>query len=211
MWQNERAHWCARPRIGTLPGVVNSCECCCWRPGYPQQNTWAIKADGSGQIVWRKNWKCYVPSMLVAGELLYVPQYNGVLHCIDAATGQEHWSTRLGGDLTSSPVVADGKLYATTESGKTFVFRSSKNLQQIFAGDLGERCYATPSIAGGRIYIRTYSKLFCFGDDGSAPPASSDGGKSTRGGQSPFHFRRLNHLKVKSPQPAKVSVSGRPG
>jgi outer membrane protein assembly factor BamB len=142
--------------------------------GYPQQNTWAIKADGSGQIVWRKNWKCYVPSILVAGELLFVPQDNGVLHCVDAATGKEHWSKRLGGDLTSSPVLADGKLYVTSEDGKTFMFLASKNFQDISAGDLGDRCYSTPTIAGGRIYIRTYSKLFCIGDDRVELPASGE-------------------------------------
>lgn len=132
--------------------------------GFPQQNTWAIKADGSGEIVWRKNWKCYVPSMLVDGDLLYVSQDNGVLRCVDVATGTEHWNKRLGGDLTSSPVLADGKLYVVTESGKTSILCSSKNLQGIFEGDLGDRCYSTPTIAGGRCYIRTYSKLFCIGE-----------------------------------------------
>lgn len=140
--------------------------------GYPQQNTWAIKADGSGLIVWRKSWKCYVPSMLVDGDLLFVPQDNGVLHCVDATTGEEHWTKRLGGDVTSSPVLADGKLYVITESGKTFSFRSSKKFQEVSAGDLGDRVYATPTITGGRSYIRTYSKLFCIGE-GVAPQSSN--------------------------------------
>jgi outer membrane protein assembly factor BamB len=140
--------------------------------GYPQQNAWAIKADGSGTIVWRKNWKCYVPSMLVDGERLFVPQDNGVLHCVETATGKELWSKRLGGDVTSSPVLAGGNLYVTTESGKTFVFRSSNKLEEISQSDIGDRCYATPTVSGGRIYLRTYSKLFCIGDDQAHGPTS---------------------------------------
>jgi len=140
--------------------------------GYPQQNTWAIKADGSGTIIWRKNWKCYVPSMLIDGERLFVPHDNGVLHCVEAATGKELWSKRLGGDLTSSPVLAGGNLYVTTETGKTFVLKSSNKLQEISQNDIGDRCYATPTICDGRIYIRTYSKLFCIDEGRSVAGAS---------------------------------------
>jgi outer membrane protein assembly factor BamB len=142
--------------------------------GYPQQNVFAIRADRSGTIVWRKKWKCYVPSMLIDGELLYVPQDQGVLLCVDAKTGKEHWSKRLSGDVTSSPVLAGGNLYVTTETGKTSVFRSSKNLVEISESDLGERCYTTPTIVGERIYIRGYSKLFCIAGQPKASAAAGE-------------------------------------
>lgn len=141
--------------------------------GFPQANVFAIRADGSGKIEWRKKWRCYVPSMLVDGELLYVPQDNGVLLCVEAQTGNEHWSKRLDGDVTSSPVLAAGNLYVTTEAGKTFVFRSSKKLLEVSTSELGERCYATPTIVGARIYIRSYSKLFCIA--GSAKAGAETG------------------------------------
>ncbi len=139
--------------------------------GFPQRNVWAIKADGSGAIVWRKSWQCYVPSMLVDGDRLFVPQDNGLLNCVRASTGQELWSTRLGGDVTSSPVIADGKLYVTTESGKTSVFRSTDKLEEISASEIGDRCYSTLTIAGGRIFLRSYSKIFCIAD--AAPRAGN--------------------------------------
>jgi outer membrane protein assembly factor BamB len=132
--------------------------------GYPQRATWAIKADGSGQVVWKKNWKCYVPSMLIDGDRLIVPQDDGIVHCVEAATGKELWTKRLGGDLTASPVLADGKLYLTTEAGTTFVLRAGSTFEQLAENDNGERCYATPTICGGRIYLRTFGKLMCVGE-----------------------------------------------
>ncbi len=132
--------------------------------GYPQRNVFAIKADGSGEIVWRKPWKCYVPSMLVDGERLVIPQDDGVLHVVEAATGKELWTKRVGGDLTSSPVLAGGKLYVTTEAGKTVVFGSTAKSAEVATNDNGDRCYATPTICGGQIFLRTHSKLLCIGE-----------------------------------------------
>jgi hypothetical protein len=132
--------------------------------GYPQRNVFAIKADGSGQIVWRKPWKCYVPSMLVDGDRLIIPQDDGVLHVVEAATGKELWTKRVGGDLTSSPVLAGGKLYVTTEAGKTVVFGSTAKSTELATNDNGDRCYATPTICGGQIFLRTLSKLLCIGE-----------------------------------------------
>jgi hypothetical protein len=101
--------------------------------------------------------------MLVDRERLIVPQDDGVLHVVEAATGNELWTKRVGGDLTSSPVVAGGKLYVTTEAGKTIVFGSTDKATEVSTNDNGDRCYATPTMCGGRIYLRTHSKLLCIG------------------------------------------------
>jgi outer membrane protein assembly factor BamB len=163
---------CAGPATVCANTICTNGELIFVSGGFPQRNVWAVKGDGSGLIVWRQTWKCYVPSMLVDGDRLFVPQDDGLLNCVRASTGKELWRTRLGGDVTSSPVLADGNLYVTTESGKTSVFRSSDKLEEISASEIGDRCYATPTIAGGRIYIRSYSKLFCIAD-GVAQAASS--------------------------------------
>jgi outer membrane protein assembly factor BamB len=139
--------------------------------GYPQRATWCLTSD-KGAVVWKKNWKCYVPSMIVQGEQLIVPQDDGIVHCVEAATGKEYWNKRLGGDLTASPVLADGKLYFTTEMGKTIVLKSGKHIEVIAENDLGQRCYATPTICGGRIYLRTFSQLYCIGEN--EPHAASE-------------------------------------
>jgi outer membrane protein assembly factor BamB len=131
--------------------------------GYPERNVLAIKADGSGQVVWRKSIKCYVPSMLVDDDRLIVPQDDGVLHCLEAATGKEIWTKRVGGDLTSSPVLANGHLFVSTESGKTAIFQSSRRGTKVRENENGEACYATPTFCGGEIFVRTRTKLICVG------------------------------------------------
>jgi outer membrane protein assembly factor BamB len=140
--------------------------------GYPERSVMAIKADGSGEVVWEKRIKCYVPSMLIDGERLLVPEDDGILHCLEAATGKELWKQRLGGSVTSSPVLADGNLFVTNEEGTTFVLKSGAKFDSVGENSVGDRCYATPTICGGRVYLRTYGKFFCIGDE--AAPAGSE-------------------------------------
>lgn len=163
---------CAGPATVCANTICTSGELIFVSGGFPQRNVWALKGDGSGSVAWRQSWKCYVPSMLVDGDRLFVPQDDGLLNCVRASTGKELWRTRLGGDVTSSPVLADGKLYVTTESGKTSVFRSADKMEEISASEIGDRCYATPTITGGRIYIRSYSKLFCIADSDARATSS---------------------------------------
>jgi outer membrane protein assembly factor BamB len=130
--------------------------------GYPQSGVWAIKVDGSGQIVWQKTFKCYVPSLLVDGDRLIVTQDEGIVRCLDADSGEELWQKRLGGSMTSSPVKAGENLYFTNEAGTTFVAAAGPRFESVSENEIGDRCYATPTFCGGRVYLRTFSKLFCL-------------------------------------------------
>jgi hypothetical protein len=61
-------------------------------------------------------------------------------------------------------VAAAGKVFFVSDAGKVAVVKAGSDDWEVLAvNDLGEECYATPAIAGGRIYIRTRSSLYAFG------------------------------------------------
>jgi hypothetical protein len=61
-------------------------------------------------------------------------------------------------------VAADGKVFFVSEAGKVAVVKAGGSNWEILAIiDLGEECYATPAIADGRLYIRTRSSVYAFG------------------------------------------------
>jgi hypothetical protein len=43
------------------------------------------------------------------------------------------------------------------------VLKSGRQWKVLAVNDLGEECQTTPAIAGGKIFIRTRSALYCFG------------------------------------------------
>jgi hypothetical protein len=142
--------------------------------GYPKKHITAVKADGSGKIAWTKNIRCYVPSLLVHQNHLYSVDDSGVARCLEAETGKEKWSQRLeGGDFSASPVLVGETIYAVNEKGLAFIFKANpKRYEEIAQNQLGTETFATPTICGGRIYLRVAIKtagkrqevLYCLGE-----------------------------------------------
>ena len=128
--------------------------------GYPRNHLSAVQADGSGKIAWENGSRVYVPSMLLKDGYLFALLDAGVATCWKCDTGEEIWKERLGGTFSSSPVMLGDNIFATNESGKTFIFRASSNgYKQIAENQLGEEVFATPTICGDRIYMRVASTV----------------------------------------------------
>jgi hypothetical protein len=123
--------------------------------GYPKKHVMAIRADGSGEVVWEHKTQVYVPSMLMHQGFLYAVADNGIAYCWKSHTGKEAWSGRLEGTFTASPILVGEHIYVTSETGRTYVFKATpQGLDVIAENQLGHEVMATPAICGGRIYMR---------------------------------------------------------
>jgi outer membrane protein assembly factor BamB len=123
--------------------------------GYPVNRTLAVRADGSGEVVWEARAQCYEQSMLYFEGYVYALADGGVCYCWRAADGQEMWKQRMEDKVSASPVLAGGHIYISVESGRTFVFRPSPERLEIVAeNQLGDTAYATPAFEDDRIYLR---------------------------------------------------------
>ena len=123
--------------------------------GYPTNHISAVRTDGSGKVAWKNNVRVYVPSMLISDGHLFAVTDAGVSMCWNATTGKEIWKGRLGGTFSSSPVLVNNRIYATNETGTTYVFECSTDRFKLLGkNQLAEICFATPTICGGKIYTR---------------------------------------------------------
>jgi outer membrane protein assembly factor BamB len=123
--------------------------------GYPRNHMSAIVADGSKRVEWENGTRLYVPSLVIRDNHLYGVMDEGIAVCWQADTGRQLWKQRLGGTFSSSPVLVNDRIYATNESGKTFVYRADPaGYESISENELGSDVFATPAICGGRIYHR---------------------------------------------------------
>ncbi|MDB6030125.1 MAG: outer rane biosis protein, partial [Verrucomicrobiales bacterium] len=83
----------------------------------------AIRPDGQGDVTeTHVAWKVpkgapSTPSPLLAGDELYFVSDSGIANCVDAKTGKVHWSERIGGGYSASPVLAEGRVYFQNEEG----------------------------------------------------------------------------------------------
>ena len=131
--------------------------------GYPKKMTAAVRA-GSGEVVWQNKKKCYEQSMLTHRGFLYALNDNGIAYCWRARDGKQMWAQRLKGPISASPVLVGDLIYAANERGTHFIFRAKPEAFELVAeNQLGDEAFATPTIIGNRIFVRT-----AHFDDGGA-------------------------------------------
>jgi outer membrane protein assembly factor BamB len=134
--------------------------------GYDTASVYAIRTGGRGDVTGTHvAWKTSrgapkTPSMLLVGQELYFVADNGIVTCVDARTGEQHWQERIGGAVSASPIYAAGRIYITTEAGKTFVLAAGARFEKLAENDLAERTLASAAVGGGSLYIRTASNLY---------------------------------------------------
>jgi outer membrane protein assembly factor BamB len=131
-------------------------------------NLLALKQGGSGDvtsnIVWKTNRGAPTrPSPLLVGDAIYMMNDNGIASCVDALTGKQIWSERIGKPCSASPVCANGLIYAPDQEGRTIVFAASRTYSLIATNRLDDGCMASPAIAGDAIFLRTKTNLYCIG------------------------------------------------
>jgi outer membrane protein assembly factor BamB len=132
-------------------------------------NVLAVKQGGSGMlppsaIAWRTiKAGPSRPSLLLAGDGLFMVSDNGFASCVDAKNGKQHWQERLGGGFSASPVLADGRIYMCDQDGKTQVIAASTVFKSEAVNKLDDGCMASPAIVGDAIYVRTKTNLYCIG------------------------------------------------
>ena len=131
----------------------------------------AIGLGGSGDITethvrWRlRKGLPQVSTPLLYDRILYLIKNGGIVTALDAQSGKILKQGRIREAIDkyySSPVASDGKIYIASETGKVAVLKAAGEWDVLRVNDLGEDIYATPALAGGRIYLRTAEHLYCF-------------------------------------------------
>ncbi|MBB73297.1 MAG: hypothetical protein CMJ75_02155 [Planctomycetaceae bacterium] len=128
----------------------------------------AIPVDGDGDLsvqeaAWTRERNLpYVPTPIAYQGHLFLWGDNGVVVCLEAATGEEIWTQRVGGIYSGSPVCIDGKLYCVARDGTVVVMAAGAKYELLGKTSLGESCHSTPAVAGGRMFIRGFQNLYCL-------------------------------------------------
>ena len=122
-------------------------------------------ATGAPQCIWenRKDFP-YVPSPVARGEHVYFVNDAGFAGCYHARTGKRVWFERLADTgFHASPLVINGKVYATSVAGDVYVFAAEPAFRLLARNELGEAVRATAAVADGRLFIRGERHLYCIG------------------------------------------------
>lgn len=146
----------------------------------------ALRPGGSGDVsgthvAWRHDKSTDVPSPVSDGERLYVVDDRGIATAYDLATGKIVWGPQRleTGNHSASPVLADGRVYATDEEGVTVVFAAGAEFRLLAKNALEGFTLGSPAISNGRIFLRTSKYLYAIGRTAEPVPPAKPSGSGT--------------------------------
>lgn len=140
----------------------------------------SVDAGGRGeikkeQVKWSNyGWMGGFSSPVIDGDRVYQVDNSANLGAFDLNTGKQLWRLTLGTVQKASPVLADGKLYVGTESGKFFILKPSAtgceilDQKQLGTEQQPEVIVASVAVSNGRIYLVSDSNLYCIGKKASS-------------------------------------------
>jgi outer membrane protein assembly factor BamB len=143
----------------------------------PLRPAYAIAPGGAGDIslkgeetsnayiAWTlKTGAPYNPTPLVLGDTYYTLFDRGFFSAHDVRTAKELIPRqRISSDaaaFTASPWAYNGKIFAISEDGDTYVIQAGPEFKVLRKNPLGEMTLASPAVSRGAVYIRTVSNLY---------------------------------------------------
>jgi len=122
---------------------------------------------GTASVLWSKVQRgAYMPTPVIYGDQLYVLGNAGIFDSYNYRTGEEIYRARLlhkGSGFSASPVISDGRLYASSEDGDIFVVKTGPAFEVLAQNAMGEPLMATPAIAGRTMFVRGQRTLWAIG------------------------------------------------
>jgi len=97
---------------------------------------------------------------VLAGDLIYLISNDGIASCLDANTGEQIWSERLGGNYMASPIYDGSRLYFFSTQGKSVVLKAGRTFEILATNKLDAGMMASPAVAGKALFLRTKTHLY---------------------------------------------------
>jgi len=133
----------------------------------------ALRAGGTGDVTashlawkWEDDGAPDVPTPVSDGKYFYMVSDSGMVTCLDAVTGKLVWGPErtATGTVSSSLLLADGKLYVTNERAVTTVVAAGPEFKALATNELdGTYTLSSIAVSGEQLFVRTSTHLYCVG------------------------------------------------
>ena len=142
------------------------------------------KKNPNSAVVWeytrddpKNGFHLMTSSVAVHDGLVYAADHYGLVHCLDAKSGERYWWHDAKSHVSCHPLVVDGKVYVATEDGDVIVFAVGKTKNQLAVNEMNARVAAPPVFANGVLYILTDRHLHAIAAPPPAKAGTPDAGK----------------------------------
>ena len=119
--------------------------------------------NGDGEFDFEETMHRSCGTVAIQDDLLYIADFSGLFHCLDAKTGKVHWTYDMLAAAWGSPLIVDNHVYIGDEDGDVCIFELTAEPQEPIAEiNMGNSVYSTPIVANNVLYIANKTHLFAI-------------------------------------------------
>jgi outer membrane protein assembly factor BamB len=118
-----------------------------------------------GELGWEEQMHRALGTSVIKNDLLFIGDLGGLLHCLDAKTGQALWTYELFSTAWGTPMIVDGKVYVCDEEGDVAVFELSREMNLLAENYMFQSIYTTPVVANNILYLCNNKALFAIAEE----------------------------------------------
>jgi outer membrane protein assembly factor BamB len=122
-------------------------------------------ADGDGKLAFEETMHRTCGTVVIKDDLLFIADFSGLIHCLDAKTGKPHWTHDMLAASWGSGLIVDGKVYIGDEDGDVTILKLSPELEVLGEINMGNSVYTTPVVANGKLFIANKTHIFAIGTE----------------------------------------------
>jgi outer membrane protein assembly factor BamB len=116
----------------------------------------------SGRIWHYTDIRRSISTPAVKDGLVYMADFSGFLHCIDAKTGKQVWKHDMFAAMWGSPIVIGDKIYLGDEDGDVTILQHGRELKVLNEVNMGSSVYATAVPANGTLFIMNRNQIWAL-------------------------------------------------
>jgi outer membrane protein assembly factor BamB len=133
-------------------------------------------ANGNKKIEFEEQFHRSISTVVIKNDLLFVPDFSGLFHCVDAKTGKELWAYDMLAAAWGSAMIIEDKVYVGDEDGDIAIFKLSREKQDPLSQiNMGNSVYSTPVVANNVLYIANKDHIFAIAPSGADAPKAGGG------------------------------------
>ncbi len=118
--------------------------------------------NGDGEFEMHETMNRSCGTVAIKDDLLFIADFSGIFHCLDAKTGKVHWTYDMLSSAWGSPLIVEDRVYVGDEDGRVAVFQLSAEPHEPQSIDMLNSVYSTPIVAHNVLYISNKTHLFAI-------------------------------------------------
>jgi outer membrane protein assembly factor BamB len=135
--------------------------------------------NGDGRLRFEEEMHRSIGSPVIKDDVLYIADFGGILHCLNAKTGVTHWTYDTVSQCWGTVLVADDTVYLGTEYGEMLLFQHSAERdvalpdgKPLAVIDMFNSILMTPVVANGVLFVASKNRLYAIAAESGNEPTT---------------------------------------